>query len=51
MDKTGAQHTLEYIMVISFVIIALLAVVNIFSRLNSGRLQQIQDYVTERPED
>ncbi len=46
-NRKLAQSTAEYVMIVSLVIAALLSMVNILSHLNSGRLQKIQDYVTE----
>jgi hypothetical protein len=50
MNKTRAQNTVEYVMVISVVLLALGAMATIFSHLCSARLGIIQDYVAEREE-
>ena len=50
MNNTRAQNTIEYVMVVSVVVMALAAMVNILSRMYSNRMGIIQDYVAERQE-
>lgn len=50
MKKRAGQNTIEYVMVVSVVIIALASMVNMLSRMCSSRLGVIQDYVAEREE-
>jgi hypothetical protein len=43
-----AQHTVEYVLLIGVVIVALSAVVNIVSRLCSARLGHVANYAADK---
>ena len=49
--KKNAQNTIEYVMVITVVIAALISMFSFFNYLAMGRLQVIGDYVAEREEE
>jgi hypothetical protein len=49
MDKR-AQHTIEYVLVIGVVIVALSALVNVVSRLCTNRLGHVGNYAADKEE-
>ncbi len=49
--KKNAQSTIEYVVVITVVITALISMFSFFNYLSMGRLQVISDYVTEYEDD
>ncbi len=49
--KKNGQNTIEYVIVITVVITALISMFSFFNYLSMGRLQVIQDYVAEREEE